>query len=1031
MARFDRNRNRWLRMNETKTINLDSIKEELIKEMESNLENIESNKTQNLDSMESKNADFNKTDSKTTQNIESKNADSKTQNIESKTPQNTQSYRAKKLDSIESKNTDSKKIKNIESNKAKENHDALDIKSNKIQNLDSNKIDSKNLKNAQKGEFDMESKNTQKLDSIESSGEFDMESKNADSNKADSKTIKAETNDAFSIDSNKTDSKTPQNTESSDEIDSKLDVLKSHMLEYMRLNKQKERQMKQQKKQQLERITITKDKIANKLIESKIAFIPQNEHWQRHNQKVLSLTYINMLGLSHVREHNFEDIFAANFIKRFENIYSQESVIALNAFYNECKFESFVLKNFDMMRDVLHFSKEECYILHYFYLLRNECIIYPNEIELEMHAKIIARLHNLSIMAVTKILKNDRNKLITSGFIDNTYLFESRWDSAFERDKAVFFLNTMTQKRFFEKYGYKPKSSHLNISDFDYMGEKFKAILLAASKLKSGNILLYGSPGVGKNEIVNVIAKKLNREIICVEHKKYTNHHNEINNRILSFQALQSGANADKHIICFDECEDSLCYDSLHNKARINYILENAQTLNFFLSNSKSMDSAYLRRFDLVMHIKAPPKNKKIAMIKDILDSKIALDSKLLEQVALNENLSQGIILSAAKLASIFPKSKAQAIFVKYINENLRARDLPSITLLKKKQTTKQNALPYDISLIECSVNIVEFAKNIKDTLSPTLESKNSENDDFELDSDFDMLEKYHKNPNDFEGFGYEESLESFFRQDFDNLKDKIIKDDVIESSDVDSKINENVGIRILCYGISGSGKSEFAKEIARLTGRKILSYKASDILGKYVGQSEERLAGAFKNASVQNALLHIDEVDTFLYSRESAERSWEKSLVNEMLTQMEHFNGIFIATSNHLDMMDSAVLRRFDSKIEFRALSFTKLQKAFCLYGRFLGLLDSNALKSRDLRKISKKDSKISNSGVSANKLSASIKTRLKKLENICFGDFALIARESRLNPIKTLNELLERIENESKLKQSLNNSTQAKIGF
>ncbi|MWV63212.1 AAA family ATPase [Helicobacter saguini] len=293
------------------------------------------------------------------------------------------------------------------------------------------------------------------------------------------------------------------------------------------------------------------------------------------------------------------------------------------------------------------------------------------------------------------------------------------------------------------------------------------------------------------------------------------------------------------------------------------------------------------------------------------------------------------------------------------------------------------------------------------------------------------MLKAYKKNPKKFKGFGYEsdEEVFSFFgksrgdsNKDSNKFFGEIVGEDsaedskiavnldteIVESSDLDSNMDDSFGIRILCYGISGSGKSEFAKEIARLTGRKILSYKASDILGMYVGQSEARLAAAFKNASTQKAVLHIDEVDTFLYNRESAEKSWEKSLVNEMLTQMEHFNGIFIATSNHLDMMDAAVLRRFDSKIEFKALSFAKLQKAFLLYANYLGLIDS-------------KDSIES-------KLSSDIKNRLKKLE-ICFGDFALITRQSRLNPIKSLDELITRLENESKLKRK--NSTNTPIGF
>ena len=48
--------------------------------------------------------------------------------------------------------------------------------------------------------------------------------------------------------------------------------------------------------------------------------------------------------------------------------------------------------------------------------------------------------------------------------------------------------------------------------------------------------------------------------------------------------------------------------------------------------------------------------------------------------------------------------------------------------------------------------------------------------------------------------------------------------------------------------------------------------------------------------------MLLLDEVDSFLQDRRQARQSWEVTLVNEMLTQMETFHGIFIASTNRLD---------------------------------------------------------------------------------------------------------------------------------
>jgi transitional endoplasmic reticulum ATPase len=89
-------------------------------------------------------------------------------------------------------------------------------------------------------------------------------------------------------------------------------------------------------------------------------------------------------------------------------------------------------------------------------------------------------------------------------------------------------------------------------------------------------------------------------------------------------------------------------------------------------------------------------------------------------------------------------------------------------------------------------------------------------------------------------------------------------------------------------------------------------------LLGAYVGENEQRIAAAFREAEQENAVLLLDEVDSFLQDRRQARQSWEVTLVNEMLTQMESFNGIFIASTNRLDGLDQATLRRFDLKMKF-----------------------------------------------------------------------------------------------------------------
>ena len=133
-------------------------------------------------------------------------------------------------------------------------------------------------------------------------------------------------------------------------------------------------------------------------------------------------------------------------------------------------------------------------------------------------------------------------------------------------------------------------------------------------------------------------------------------------------------------------------------------------------------------------------------------------------------------------------------------------------------------------------------------------------------------------------------------------------------------KAAEN-GIRMLFYGVSGTGKTEFARYIGEQIGKKILLKRASDILGKYVGETEENIRNAFMEAERKNMILLLDEADSFFRNRDNANNSWEITQVNELLTQMEEFSGILICTTNLKKIMDPAMNRRFHMIVEFKPL--------------------------------------------------------------------------------------------------------------
>jgi len=93
---------------------------------------------------------------------------------------------------------------------------------------------------------------------------------------------------------------------------------------------------------------------------------------------------------------------------------------------------------------------------------------------------------------------------------------------------------------------------------------------------------------------------------------------------------------------------------------------------------------------------------------------------------------------------------------------------------------------------------------------------------------------------------------------------------------------------------------------------------RASDLTSKWVGETEQRIASAFAAAERDHAVLLIDEADSLISSRQRTSHQWEVSQINEMLTQMEAFTGVFIASTNLIEHLDAASLRRFDFKLRF-----------------------------------------------------------------------------------------------------------------
>lgn len=233
------------------------------------------------------------------------------------------------------------------------------------------------------------------------------------------------------------------------------------------------------------------------------------------------------------------------------------------------------------------------------------------------------------------------------------------------------------------------------------------------------------------------------------------------------------------------------------------------------------------------------------------------------------------------------------------------------------------------------------------------------------------------KNNDNFEARNYDISLVNA-DLDMNNLTNKIIDS---------GKLN----FSLCLYGEPGTGKSEYAKYLADKLGLEVVYKKASDLLSMWVGGTEENIARAFSEAKDKKAMLIFDEADSFLQNRSNAQRSWEVTQVNEMLTWMESHQYPFICTTNLINSLDEACLRRFTFKVKF---DFMKPEQVNRAIEHFFG---------------------IKNSSIAINGLTT--------------GDFAVVKKKVDFLGTNDIDEITQMLNDEVKVKKSPNLKTT--VGF
>ena len=149
-------------------------------------------------------------------------------------------------------------------------------------------------------------------------------------------------------------------------------------------------------------------------------------------------------------------------------------------------------------------------------------------------------------------------------------------------------------------------------------------------------------------------------------------------------------------------------------------------------------------------------------------------------------------------------------------------------------------------------------------------------------------------------------------------------------------ELDPNVGARFLLYGPAGTGKTAWGRQLAEEIERPLVVKRSSELVNPYVGVTEKNIAKAFHQAEEDNAVLLIDEADSFLDDRNQARQSWQISHVNQFLASMEEFDGFLVCTTNFDSRMDIASMRRFDFRVGFDYLT---IGQAALLFADLCGL--------------------------------------------------------------------------------------------
>lgn len=144
-------------------------------------------------------------------------------------------------------------------------------------------------------------------------------------------------------------------------------------------------------------------------------------------------------------------------------------------------------------------------------------------------------------------------------------------------------------------------------------------------------------------------------------------------------------------------------------------------------------------------------------------------------------------------------------------------------------------------------------------------------------------------------------------------------RDNKLESLGAFTKIKKGKGVVFLFYGPPGTGKSMLAEAIASHIGKKVLFVEYPKIMNSHLGETDKAISAIFRSAKGSDAVLCLDEADSLFYDRSSfAYQEHDIRFVNEMLQELERFEGVAVLTTNMNSLLDPALERRVSLKVAF-----------------------------------------------------------------------------------------------------------------